>query len=608
MNNYILGISCFYHDSAAVLLKNNEIIAAVQEERISRKKFDNRFPINSINACLKIANINSLNEVKYISFYEDPNIKLGRIVKNKIIYKKNKLLDNIKSIKDWVNKKYFIEDYFKYYFPKYTGEILYFNHHLSHASSAFFPSQFNESAILIIDGVGESNTTSISHGKNNKVKMLKSLNYPNSLGFLYSAFTELLGFKVDSGEYKLMGLAPYGEPIYYNKIFENLINLNKDGSFKLNLNYFDFMQEKKMINKKFMDLFDIKKIRRDNQNLEISHMNIASSIQKVTEDILFKIIDYTFKITNSDNLCMAGGVVLNCVANGKIQKYYKNKNFWFQPASGDAGGALGASLLCSYHHLNFERNLNKEDSQKNSLLGPEYSNKEIKKTLDLYSFKYTKMNISLRAEKIANLLSKNNVVALFQGRMEFGPRALGNRSILGNPLEKTMQKKMNLKIKFRESFRPFAPIIKLDKLNEWFDLNIPSPYMMLVSNLKKEKELNANFKNKAKGFDKLNFINSPIPSVSHVDNSSRIQTVTLKTNSKLYLILDEFEKITKCPILINTSFNIRGEPIVASPYESLLCFMNTDIDFLIIEDYLLDKKEQKNILKNSTYKDSFELD
>ncbi|MDC3131938.1 hypothetical protein OA492_03385, partial [Pelagibacteraceae bacterium] len=580
-NYYILGISCFYHDSAAVIIKGSEIISAIQEERITRKKFDNNFPINAINECLKIAKI-TIDEIDEISFYEDPEIKKTRIIDTMLNNKPLAVINNFKKIYNWNNNKLDLIPYIKHFFPNFNKEVTYFPHHLSHASSAFFPSPFEEAVILTIDSVGEWSTTMISIGKKNKINILKEQNFPHSVGMLYSSFTQAIGFKVDSGEYKLMGLAPYGTPKYINIIKDNIVKISKDGSIRLNLKYFDFLSGNRMINKKFLSLFNLTKIRSDKEQLTKLHMDIASSIQKVIEEIILKLSNYAYKISKCENLCLAGGVALNCVANSKILQSKIFKNIWIQPAAGDAGGALGACYLTHYIKNNNERIVNpQKDNQKNSYLGNSFSEDEINQILEKFSIKSLKLNKSNRASTIADLLEKNNILALFQGRMEFGPRALGNRSILGNPMNKEMQKIMNLKIKFRESFRPFAPIIKEDKVQEWFsDINV-SQYMLFIATLNKKKKNNI-VKDKLTGFEKLKVVNNIIPSVIHVDDTARIQTVTKSSNVSLYEILDKFEEKTNCPILINTSFNIRGEPIVFSIYDALKCFFNTNIDYLVI--------------------------
>ena len=609
MNNgtYILGLSCFYHDSSAVITKGSEIIAAIQEERVTRIKFDNSFPINAINECFKIANV-TIDDIDEIAFYEDPEIKKNRIIDSMIKNNPLNISINTKKIFNWINNKYPIEQYIKNHFPNYNKKIVFYPHHLSHASSAFYPSPFSEAAILTIDGVGEWCSTMISKGFDNEIKILKEQLFPHSIGLLYSSFTQAIGFKVDSGEYKLMGLAPYGKPKYIDIIKKEIVKIFPDGNIRLNLKYFDFISGNKMINSNFLKLFDLISIRKETEKIEQVHMDIAASIQCIVEEIILKLATYAKKITNSDYLCLAGGVALNCVANSKILNAKLFKDIWIQPAAGDSGGALGACFLTYYYKYKNKRNIyENKDSQKNSYLGNSYKENYIENLLNKFEIKFEKFELKQRSKKIAKLLSEDLIVGIFQGRMEFGPRALGNRSILGNPQNVAMQKIMNLKIKFRESFRPFAPIIKEDKVEEWFSKVHKSRYMLLVGELNSNKYIKKEINN-YKGFDKQKFVNNPIPSVIHVDNSARLQTVTKESNNKLYNILDEFEKITNCPILINTSFNIRGEPIVGSPYDALKCFFNTNIDHLVIENFLISKHDQNNILVDKDFVSKFDLD
>ena len=604
---YTLGISCFYHDSSAVILNNSEIIAAIQEERITRKKFDNNFPINAIHECLKIANID-INKINEICFYEDLNLKFNRIFETNIKNQPFKIFSNFKKINYWLRNKYFVSNYIKHFFPEYKKIINFFPHHLSHSASAFYPSPFKEAAILTIDGVGEWCTTMISKGEDNKIKILKELFYPHSVGFLYSSFTQLIGFKVDSGEYKLMGLAPYGEPKYVSLIKENIVKIYNDGRIELNLKFFDFISGKKMINERFLNLFELNYIRKEKDKISQKHMDIASSIQIVIEEIIFKLAKHSLELCKSKNLCLAGGVALNCVANGKLLKSNIFKNIWIQPASGDAGGSLGACYLSYFYKNQNHRKTKVEDSQKFSYLGNKFDEDEIEKILKNYSVKFDKLNSNNRAKIIADLIFKDNIIGIFQDKMEFGPRALGNRSILGNPMNKNMQKIMNLKIKFRESFRPFAPIIKEDKVIEWFEGIEKSPYMLFVTKIKQSKK-NINKMNKeVSGFEKLKYINNKIPAVIHVDDTARIQTVSKESNEKMYNILNEFENLSNCPILINTSFNVRGEPIVNTPYDALKCFFNTHIDFLILENFLISKENQTKELIDEDFVNKFELD
>ena len=590
----ILGISSFYHDSSAVILEEENIIAAAQEERFTRNKFDSSFPINSINFCLKKSGFLE-NNLDAIVFYENPSNKYKRI---KEFQKKNfpyNPIKNYKLISKWLNEKFQVQNYIEHFLPNFKGKLFLSNHHLSHAASAFYPSPFKESLIVTIDGVGEYACTSIFYGKNNQIIELEQQNYPNSIGLFYSAFTRYLGFKVLSGEYKLMGLAPYGEPIYAKKIKDNLIKISKDGEIELDLTYFDFISGNRMINEKFEKLFE-NKTRNENELFNNFHMDIAASVQFVLEEIVIKIIKYSLKLYDSKNLCLAGGVALNCVANTKILQNVNNiENIWIQPAAGDAGASLGAAYYALYNNFKKIRTFdNVNDKQKNSLLGTEFSENEIKNTLDSYSINYKKLEKNDFSFVVSELLSEGNIIALFNGKMEFGPRALGSRSIIGDPRDSKMQKKMNLKIKFRESFRPFAPIVLEDMVDDWFEFIKKSKYMLFTAEVKKNKreKINEN-DSKLEGLEKLKIKRSKIPSVTHVDYSARIQTVGKKDNKKVYEILKAFYDLTDCPILINTSFNVRGEPIVNSPYDALSCYFNTDIDYLVIGDFLIDKKNNK---------------
>ena len=606
---YILGISAFYHDSAAALICDGEIIAAVQEERFSRIKHDNSFPINSINFLLKSKDID-LQIIDAVVFYEKPFLHFERLLETYVanapkgftsfsqsmplwlkdkLFQKNKILKNLYSI-----SKNFSSD-----------KLFFCEHHLSHAASAFFPSPFKKALILTVDGVGEWSTTTVSIGDNNSIKMVKEIKYPHSLGLLYSAFTYYLGFKVNSGEYKVMGLAPYGKPIFKDLIYQNLLDVKDDGTFRLNQEYFSYSTSLKMTNTKFNKLFG-KKNRSSKEKLEQFHMDIASSIQKVIEETLIKIISSLSSEFNINNLCLAGGVALNCVANGKILNTKKFKNIWIQPASGDAGGSLGAALY--YWYKQSKNNKPEIDSMKGSYLGPDFTNSEIEKILIEEGAVYKYYDDPELLKETAILLNQSNSIGWFQGRMEFGPRALGSRSILADPRSDKMQKNLNLKIKFRESFRPFAPSILEDHVNDWFDLKVESPYMLLVANVKKEiREKITDKENRLFGIDLLNIKRSSIPAVTHVDYSARVQTVHLQTNSKYYKLISEFLKLTGCPIVINTSFNVRGEPIVNTPLDAYNCFMGTNLDALVIENYILIKNKQ-NKKQNLKYIENFELD
>ncbi len=610
---YFLGISAYYHDSAACLIDSENIIAAAQEERFTRIKHDNKFPINSIQYCLNEAKI-SFDEIDKIIFYEKPFLKFERILETHLSFAPYGLKSFIKSMPIWLKEKLFqknliiteLKKNFKFT-SNIKNKLLFSEHHLSHAASAFFASPFNNSAILTMDGVGEWTTSSIALGNKNKIDIIKEIKFPHSLGLLYSAFTYHTGFKVNSGEYKLMGLAPYGNPKYVNKIKDNLIEIRDDGSFKLNMSYFDYCVGLRMTNEKFDRLFDHPR-RKPETKITQKEMDLAASIQKVTEEVILKTAKYIKKETNSENLCLSGGVALNCVANGLLQKEKIFKEVWIQPASGDAGGALGSALAAKYIYLKKDRNIiNKKDLMKGSYLGPKYNDNEIYDLLKSENIKFEQLNKTELINRTAQLLSNGNAVGWMNGRMEYGPRALGNRSILADPRSSIMQKQLNLKIKFRESFRPFAPSILFEDLNDWFDTDKESPYMLLTAQVKKNKLKNSEYDKNLFGIEQLNQIRSVIPAVTHVDNSARIQTVHKETNLDYYDLINQFKKITGCPILVNTSFNIRGEPIVCSPKDALRCFTGTNLDVLVINNFLIIKELQKN-LKKFDYKLEYELD
>ncbi len=594
----ILGISAFYHDSAATLIEDGKILSAAQEERFSRKKHDDRFPINAIRFILKSTNC-KLNEIDKIIFYEKPFLKFERLLETYIAYSPKGFKQFSKAIPIWLKEKLFqksqlinnlknIEENFN------AKDKIYFSeHHLSHAASAFYPSPYQQAIILTADGVGEWATTTVAIGSKNKIEIKKEIQFPHSLGLLYSAFTYFTGFKVNGGEYKLMGLAPYGEPKYEKKILDNLIDVKEDGSFRLNQNYFDYATGLTMTNKKFNKLFGCEPRSADTEELKQIHMDIAASIQKVTEDILLKIVRNLKTEYKIQNLCLAGGVALNCVANGKILKEKIFKNIWIQPAAGDAGGSLGAAMAYWHNELDKERT-NDYDVMKCSYLGPEYSNQEIEKILKSIGANFRTFSKEDLLNFTTNKLEQGSAIGWFQGKMEFGPRALGGRSILGDARSPDMQKKLNLKVKFRESFRPFAPAVLLEDLNDWFDLETQSPYMLLVGKVKKEKMINiSRNEEKLQGLEKLNIIRSQIPAVTHVDNSARIQTVTSE-NGIYYDLIKKFKEKTGCPVIVNTSFNIRGEPPVNTPQDAFRCFMATDLDLLVIGNCILEKENQIN--------------
>ena len=592
----IIGISCFYHDSAAALIINGNIISAVQEERFTRIKHDARFPINSIKYCLNSANL-KIPDIDAFVFYEKPFIKFERLLETYLQKVPYGFTSFKIAIPLWVKEKLFQRQLILrnlYSIEKNTlikDKIFFTDHHHSHAASAFYPSPFKESVILTMDGVGEWTTTSIYLGKNNSLELKKEIKFPHSLGLLYSAFTYFLGFKVNDGEYKIMGLAPYGEPKYSEVIKNNLVDIKKDGSFRLNQKYFNYSTGLTMTNKKFNKLFKME-VRKGNDKLLQKHMDIAASIQLVLEEIVLLLTKNLRKEYGIKNLCLAGGVALNCVANGKILKNGYFKNLWIQPAAGDAGGSLGAALAIYYEYFKKKRFISsKNDSMKSSYLGPAFSNLFIKKFLDKNNIKYKFNNEKKLVSTIANSLSKGKIIGWFQDKMEFGPRALGNRSIIADARSDKMQKNLNLKIKFRESFRPFAPIVLREKVGKWFNFNGSSPYMLLVSDIKDNKKIKINKKNYT-GLRKLYLKRSIIPAVTHVDYSARIQTVT-KDNNIIYKLLKKFDKITNCPILVNTSFNVKDEPIVCSPLDAYKCFTNTGLDILVLGNYIIDEKKVK---------------
>ncbi len=611
--SFILGISAFYHDSAVALFKNENLIFAIQEERLSRKKHDHRFPKNSIKLALEKYNL-KLNQIEAIVFYEKPLVKFDRLIESYVHYAPRGIKSFLKSMPIWLKEKLYqkkiICDELKKIDSKFNdkNKIHFSEHHLSHAASAFYSSNLENAAILVADGVGEWVTTTIAHGKNNKIEVLEELNFPHSLGLFYSAFTYYLGFKVNSGEYKVMGLAPYGIPKYSKLIKKNLISINEDGSFKLNMKYFSFVTDLKMTNKKFDNLFG-KKRRDPNENLENFHFDVAASVQVVLEEILLLICKKIKKMKISDNLCLAGGVALNCVANSKILNSNLFDEIYIQPAAGDAGGAIGAAQNYLFLEKKVKRNIEKNKEYMSfSYLGNEFTDHEIERTLIDYNAEFEKLSENILYEKVSNLLIEGKIGGWFQGKMEFGPRSLGNRSIIGDPRSKDMQKKLNLKIKFRESFRPFAPSIRIENLKEWFLFYKESPYMLYVSQINEKKKSigSDNIKN-LQGLDKLYFDRSEIQAVTHVDFSARLQTVSESSNKRFHNLLSVFYEKTGCPILVNTSFNVRGEPIVNSPEDAYNCFLGTDMDFLVIGNYFLQKNKQNQKYYNN-YKDKFELD
>tara|TARA_B100001057_G_scaffold297092_1_gene297369 strand:+ start:1044 stop:2885 length:1842 start_codon:yes stop_codon:yes gene_type:complete len=610
----ILGVSAFFHDSAAALIDEGKIVAAAQEERFTRKKHDSNYPFNAIEFVLKESNY-KLNDIDYIVFFEKPFLKFERLLETYMAFAPRGFKSFLMAMPIWLREKLFqkrnLFNFLKQHDQNFENieKIKFSEHHFSHAASAFFPSPFKEALILTLDGVGEWATSTLALGKENKVEILKEIHFPHSLGLLYSAFTYYLGFKVNSGEYKIMGLAPYGEPKYLDVIKENLIDIKSDGSFKINMKYFDYATSLTMTNSKFANLFKKPPRKPETELLTQFHMDIAASIQKVTEEIVIKISKNISEEYKTKNLCLAGGVALNCVANGKILEQKNFKNIWIQPASGDAGGALGAALGYWYQELGKNRVINDDDSMQGSYLGPKFSNDLIEDKLKSVNAVYKKINNEDElVSTISTKLNEQKTVGWFQGRMEFGPRALGARSILADPRNSEMQKELNLKIKFRESFRPFAPSIIKERVNDWFDISQDSPYMLLVAQVKSEHTVQMTTKQKKLfGIEKLNIKRSSVPAITHVDYSARIQTVSKKYNPRYYKLIKRFYDLTKCPILVNTSFNIRGEPIVCTIEDAFRCFMGTNLDILVCEDFVLFKDDQdKNLLKE--YKSKFELD
>ena len=604
----ILGISCFYHDSAACLVRDGEIIAAVQEERFTRKKHDFNFPVNSINWCLKEGGIIA-KDLYFVVFYDKPFVKFERILETFLTYAPSGIRQFVQAMPLWLQQKLWIPDLIQKELGGYKGKILFTEHHESHAASAFYPSPFGEAAFLTMDGVGEWDTASFGIGKNNNIEILYTLRFPHSLGLLYSTFTYYTGFKVNSGEYKLMGLAPYGEPKYVDLILNKLIDLKEDGSFKLNMKYFGYCYGLKMTNWRFEKLFG-GPARKPETRITQKDMDVAASIQKVTEEIMLKMARHVHKITGQDKLCLAGGVALNCVGNGRILRECPFKEIWIQPASGDAGGALGAALLVWYKYLNNKRSADdKNDKQKASFLGPRYSDDYIENFLIKEGVPFKKILYSDIPDIVSDLIIQGKVIGWFQGRLEFGPRALGARSVIGDARNPDMQSRMNSKIKYRESFRPFAPTVLKESISDWFDLDRESPYMLLVAQVLEDKRIKLdNPDNRLQGFDKLKIERSVIPAVTHVDYSARVQTIKKDDFPLYYNMIEAFYKKTGCPVIINTSFNVRGEPLVCSPEDGLKCFMRTEMDFLVLGCFLLDKKEQKPIEKDIKWQEAFELD
>ena len=609
----ILGISAFYHDSAAALVRDGQIIAAAQEERFTRKKHDNRFPGNAVDYCLRAGAI-AAEQLDYVVFYEKPLQKFERLLETYIAYAPFGFKQFFLGLPVWLRQKLHLpREMDKALHKKYKGRYVFTEHHESHAASAFFPSPFDQAAILTMDGVGEWATGAFGTGTGNKIRLSHIMHFPHSLGLLYSAFTYFTGFRVNSGEYKLMGLAPYGEPKYYDLIMDKLIDLKEDGSFRLDLSYFSYCHKMVMTGPKFEKLFG-GPARKPESPLTQRQMDMAASIQAVTEEAVFRAANYVHTQTGMKNLVLAGGVALNCVANGKILRDGPFDNIWIQPAAGDAGGALGAALFVWYQLLDNERKSDGFDKQHASLLGPAYTNEQVCEFLDSVGAKYhTFENDEQLFDEVAEMIDRQKVVGWFQGKMEFGPRALGNRSIIGDARSEKMQSKMNLKIKFRESFRPFAPCVLREDLDTYFEMRPQedSPYMLLVAPLREDKRITSETPPRSlKGLEKLKGKRSTIPAVTHVDYSARIQTVDKLRHPKLHRLMTRFKEKTGCPVIINTSFNIRGEPIVCSPEHAYGCFMATNMDVLVMENQLLFKQEQPRAKQHEVdlYKARFELD
>jgi len=605
---YILGISAFYHDSAACLVKDGEILSAAQEERFTRKKHDHNFPQKAIEFCLKDAGIRA-EQLDLIAFYDKPFLKFERLLETYLAYAPVGIKSFIKAMPLWIKEKLWMKEMIKEKLG-YTGKIIFPEHHESHAASAFYPSAYNKAAIITMDGVGEWTTTSYGIGEGNEIQLYADIKFPHSLGLLYSALTYYTGFKVNSGEYKVMGLAPYGEPKYKKLIYDHLIDVKEDGSFRMNMEYFNYCQGLTMTNEKFNKLFGGPP-RIPETNLTQKQMDIARSLQEVTEEIVLKIGSHVYKETKSKNLCLAGGVALNCVANGRLLREGPFENIWIQPAAGDAGGALGAALIGWYKYHNKPRTAanGKSDKQKGSYLGPQFTDEEIKSFVQSLNLSAKKYDEDELIETTANLINSDKVIGWFDGKMEFGPRALGSRTIIGDARSPKMQATMNIKIKFREGFRPFAPSVLFEKVNEYFEIEKESPYMLLTADVKKERRIPMTDEEQKKwGIDKLNVVRSDIPAITHVDYSARLQTVHKETNPRYHKLISKFEEKTGCAVIINTSFNVRGEPIVCTPEDAYRCFMRTNMDYLVLGSYILNKEDQKPVEKDVDWKKEFVLD
>ncbi len=605
---WVLGISCFYHDSAAALLRDGEIIAAAQEERFTRKKHDPSFPVNAVRYCLAEAGIDDEN-LDLVAFYEKPFIKFERILETYMTFAPRGFSSFLMALPLWLKQKLWMKEQIARELPDYDGKILFPEHHESHAASAFFPSPFEEAAVLTLDGAGEWATTTYGVGRGNKLELSAQLNFPHSLGLLYSAFTYFTGFKVNSAEYKIMGLAPYGEPKYVDTILSELIDLKKDGSFRMNMDFFEYCSGLKMTSSRFDKLFGGPP-REMESPLTQREMDLARSVQVVTEEAVLRMTRHIHKVTGLTNLCMAGGVALNCVANGRVLRESPFEKLWIQPAAGDAGGALGAAFVAWHKYLDKPRHSNGvRDQQKASYLGPGFTNEQVQSFLDQNGLPYTRISTQEIPDKVAGLIEEQNVIGWFQGRMEYGPRALGARSIIGDPRSQEMQSVMNLKIKYRESFRPFAPSVMEEEADVVFEIDRPSPYMLLVAQVRKERLIEMSTEEQSLfGIDKLNIPRSDIPAITHIDYSARIQSVSSEDNSLYHQMIDAFRKRTGVGLVINTSFNVRGEPIVCSPLDAYKCFMRTEMDYLLLGEFLLHKKEQPKEHEIIKWDTEFELD
>ncbi|MBI3695657.1 MAG: carbamoyltransferase [Acidobacteria bacterium] len=607
----ILGLSAYYHDSAACLVEEGCIVAAAQEERFSRKKHDHRFPAHALEFCLRHAGIRA-SDVDLVVFYDKPLQKFERLLETYLDYAPAGLRSFLQAMPLWLREKLWMREEIAKQCG-YHGKVLFTEHHESHAASAFFPSPFESAAILTIDGVGEWATSSFGYGRGNEVHLLAETHFPHSLGLLYSAFTYYTGFKVNSGEYKVMGLAPYGQPRYTQKILNELVDVREDGSLRLNMRYFNYCQGLTMTNEAFDRLFGGPP-REAESKLTQREMDLARSLQDVTELVMMRMAGHVHKVTGERNLCLAGGVALNCVGNGRILREGPFERLWIQPAAGDAGGALGAALSVWYQYCNNPRSVSAvcgehSDGMSGSYLGPEFSNQEILEFLDGAGARYQELSPRGLPDRVAALLADEKVVGWFQGRMEFGPRALGARSILGDPRSTRMQSVMNLKIKFRESFRPFAPSVIRERVSDWFEMDCDSPYMLLVAPVREDRRIPMTEEQQNLfGIDKLNVPRSTIPAVTHVDYSARVQTVRREESPLYYDLLRAFERLTGCPVVVNTSFNVRGEPIVCAPEHAYTCFMRTEMDYLVMGDFLLDKREQGEFVESKAWQEEFQLD